>query len=110
MSDNAHREAATYIENVKTYDSGADEAHVQKIVNHLGVVLMNNDAKLVSCSDLSERERIRDGFAFKKLGMSADAAEKAIEEVCQSMGEERNKSRVTFYYMLAKNAGMLDKL
>lgn len=106
----AHRDPATYMDNVKTYDSGADEDRVKKIVNHLGVVLMNNDAKLVSCSDLSERERVRDGFCYKKLGMSAETAEKAIEEVCQTMGGERNKSRVTFYYLLAKNAGMLDKL
>ena len=106
-----HRQAATYMDRVKKYDSGADEAHVQKIVNHLGVTLMNKDASLVSCSDKSELDRVRDGFAAKKLGMSADAAEKAIADVCESMkGDGSQKSRVVFYYMLAKNAGKLGDL
>ena len=106
-----HRQAATYMDKIKTYDAGADEAHVQKIVNHLGVTLMNNDAKLVSCSDQTELDRVRDGFAAKKLGMDAATAEAAIKDVCAHMkGDGAQKSRVAFYYMLAKNAGKLDAL
>ena len=106
-----HNKAATYMDKVKKYDSGAKEAHVQKIVNHLGVTLMNNDAKLVSCSDQSELDRVRDGFAAKKLGMSADKAEAAIKDMCEHMkGDGAQKSRVVFYYMLAKKAGKLDDL
>ena len=106
-----HRQAATYMDNVKKYDGAAKEEHVQKIVNYLGVTLMNNDAKLVSCSDKSELDRVRDGFAAKKLGMSASEAEAAIEKVCGDMkGEGARKSRVTFYYALAKNAGKLGDL
>ena len=102
------RNASTYIDNVRKYDSGAKEEHVQKIVNYLGVTLMNNDAKLVSCSDKAERDRIRDGFAAKKLGLSADEAEKHIEAVCQEMKDEGSrKSRVTFLYRLAQHAGKL---
>lgn len=105
-----HRQASTYMDNVKKYDSSADEAHVQKIVNHLGVTLMNNDAKLVSCSDKSETDRVRDGFAAKKLGMGADDAQALIDKVCGAMKEERQKSRVTFYYLMAKHAGKLGAL
>ena len=106
-----HRQAATYMDKVKKYDSGADEAHVQKIVNYLGVTLMNADAKLVSCSDQKELDRVRDGFAAKKLGMDAASAEAAIKKVCEDMaGDKSQKSRVAFYYMLAKNAGKLGDL
>jgi len=107
----AHRQAATYMDKVKKHDAGADEAHVQKIVNHLGVTLMNNDAKLVSCSDQSELDRVRDGFAAKKLGMNASDAEDLIKKVCEQMkGDGSQKSRVAFYYMMAKHTGKLDDL
>jgi len=96
--------AADYIEDVKRYDSGATEDGVQKIVNYLGVALMNKDASLVSCSDETERNRVRDGYAAKKLGMSTAAAEAAIEAVCQEMKGDRMKQRVTFYHLLAKHA------
>ena len=105
------RNASTYMDTVKKYDSGADEAHVQKIVNYLGVSVMNDDARLVSCSDKTERDRIRDGFAAKKLGLSADKAEEMIEQICQDMkGDGSRKSRVAFLYMMAKHAGKLDSM
>jgi len=72
--------AADYIENVRKYDSGATEAVVQKVVNYCGIALRSKDASLVGCSDETEKNRIRD---------------------------DRMKSRVTFYYLLAKNAGKL---
>lgn len=96
--------AADYIENVHKYDSSATEEEVQKIVNYCGIALQSKDASLVSCSDEAERNRVRDGYAAKKLGMSADAADAAIEAVCQQMKEERMKSRVTFLYLLGKHA------
>ena len=106
-----HNKAATYMDKVNKNAPGAKEEHVQKIVNHLGVTLMNNDAKLVSCSDQSELDRVRDGFCAKKLGMDAASAEKAIKDVCEHMkGDGSQKSRVAFYYLLAKNAGKLDAL
>jgi len=39
-----------------------------------------------------------------------DAAEAAAccETVCEAMKAERMKSRVTFYYLCAKNCGKLD--
>ncbi len=100
--------AADYIEDVKRYDSGAQEAHVQKIVNYCGIALQNKDSSLVSCSDETERNRVRDGFCTKKMGMSTAEAEAAIETVCQTMKGDRMKQRVTFLYLIAHGAGKLD--
>ena len=102
--------AADYIENVKRYDAGADEAHVQKIVNYCGIALQNRDSSLVSCSDETEKNRVRDGFAKKKLGMEAGPASQAIDAVCDMMKGDNQKSRVTFLYLLTKSAGKLGDL
>ncbi len=102
--------AEDYIDDVKRYDSGAELDRVKKIVNYCGIALRNRDSSLVSCSDETEKNRVRDGFCFKKLGMDKDAASAAIEAVCTTMKPDRNKQRVTFYYLLAKNAGKLAAL
>ena len=99
-----------YIGDVKRYAEDADLDHVKKIVNFCGIALRNRDSSLVSCSDEAERNRVRDGFCAKKLDMSTATASAAIGTVCQTMKQDRNKQRVTFYYLLAKNAGKLDSL
>jgi hypothetical protein len=53
---------------------------------------------------------VRDGFASKKLGLSADAADKAMAAVCEKMKADRMKSRVTFYYLLAEETGTMAHL
>jgi len=101
--------AADYMDDVKRYDAGAPEAIVQKIVNHLGVALLNKDASLVSCSDQTEKDRVIASWCEKKLGLSGDTA-RLVDDVCQEMKADRNKQRVTFYYLVAKNAGCLNNL
>ncbi len=96
-----------YIDDVKRYEAGADLEDVRKIVNYCGIALRSRDASLVSCSDEAERNRVRDGFCAKKLGMDTATAAAAIETVCTTMKADRNKQRVTFYYLLTKNAGRL---
>lgn len=96
-----------YLADVRKYDSGADEAVVKKIVSHLGIALRNRDSALVSCSDPEELERVKEKWCSKKLGVTGDAADKALETVCAAMADDRTKSRVTFYYLTAK---ALDKL
>ena len=100
--------AADYMDNVNKYAGGASEAVVQKICNYLGIALTNKDSSLVSCSDQTEIDRVVNGYCAKKLGQSAGDAQTACEAVCATMKEDRMKSRVTFYYLLAKNAGKLD--
>jgi hypothetical protein len=99
---------ADYLADVQRYDSGADGDVVQKIVKHLGIALQSRDASLVSCSDKSELDRVREKWCMKKLGATdAAAADAVISGVCQTMKDDRQKHRVTFYYLVARE---MDKL
>ena len=101
-----------YIENVRTYDVDASEAVIKKIVNHCGIALNSNDGKFVACSDESERATVRDSWLVKKLGLNGNVADldAKVMNVCETMQAERMKSRVTFYYLLAKNEGKFASL
>ncbi len=99
-----------YMDDVRKYAPDADEAVVKKIVGYLGIALQSRDASLVSCSDDSELERVRTGFAAKKLGLSEADADAGIKAVCEAMKSDRQKNRVTFYYLLAEKTGTLSKL
>lgn len=102
---------ADYLADVRKYDATASEEVVNKIVKHLGIALRNRDSSLVSCSDSSELDRVRTSWCMKKLGQ-ADAAkcDAVIETVCETMSGDRSKSRVTFYYLVAKHLGQLSEL
>jgi hypothetical protein len=99
-----------YLPDVRKYAMNATEASVANIVKYCGIALRSKDASLVSASDPEELARVRDGFAAKKLGLSAADADAGIAKVVAKMKSERNKSRVTFYYLLAEATGTLDKL
>ncbi|MBO1039672.1 DUF2853 family protein [Brucella pituitosa] len=97
-----------YLADVRRYDAGADEAVVGKIVKHLGIALRNRDSSLVSATDPEELKRVRDSWVAKKLGVAdAAKAEEVVNHVAEVMKGDRNKQRVTFYYLVAKQ---LDKL
>jgi len=98
------------LDDVKRYAPSPDEAAIVGIVKYLGIALRSRDASLVSCSDDNELARIRDGFCMKKLGLSKEAAEAAVKAVCEMMKDERIKPRITFYYLLARETGTLNKL
>lgn len=100
-----------YLADVQRYDSGADADVVEKIVKHLGIALQSKDASLVSCSDSSELDRVREKWCMKKLGASDEAqCDSVIASVCETMADDRAKSRVTFYYLVAKEMGQLGDL
>lgn len=103
-----------WLSDVKRYDPEADEAAVKGIVKHLGIALHkpDGDAALVSCSDRSELDRVRESWLKKKLARTESDADldKAIDAVCGTMKEDHRKKRVTFYYLLAKNLKVLDSL
>jgi hypothetical protein len=103
-------EMSDYLADVKKYAPNASEAHVAAIVKYCGIALRNADSALVSVSDDKERATVRNGFAAKKLGLAADAADKGIAAVAAKMKDEKRKSRVTFYYLLAEATGTLGKL
>jgi len=100
-----------YLADVQKYDAGADAGTVDKIVKHLGIALRSRDSSLVACSDDSELARVRDSWCMKKLGATdAAACDSAIADVCETMSGDNSKSRVTFYYLVAKKMGMLGAL
>lgn len=100
-----------YLEDVQRYDSRADASAVEKIVKHLGIALRGKDSSLVSCSDTSELDRVREKWSMKKLGQTdAAACDEVIGKVCETMKGDRNKNRVTFYYLVAKHHDALGSL
>ena len=102
-----------YLADVKKYAAEADEKVVTAIVKHLGIALRSRDASMVSCSQKSELDRVKQSWLQKKLGLGVDDAEldKAIQEVCEQMGKSNpSKSRVTFYYLLAAKFDKLSSL
>lgn len=101
-----------YSADIKRYRPAANEAAVAAIVKHLGIALKSADASLVSCSSTSELDRIRESWLKKKLQLAGDAKslDKLIGDVCQAMKTDREKQRVTFYYLLAEKAGKLAAL
>jgi hypothetical protein len=101
---------ADYLADVKKYDSSANEAAVAKIVKHLGIALRNRDSSLVSATDEKELKRVRDRWGVKKLGVDAAKAEAAVAKAAKAMAADNSKSRVTFYYLVAKDLGKLTVL
>ena len=103
----AEKRMDRYVENVRKYDASADRGVIESIVKYCGVSLKSRDSALVACTDEEELKRIERGFATRKLGLKEGRAE-LIRDVCQQMKAQRQKSRVTFYYLMAKKAGKLD--
>lgn len=101
--------AQDWMADVRKYVPAADEAAVKGIVRHCGIALQSRDASFVSCTDKAERDRIRDGFLKKKLALTDSDADldKAVVEVCERMKADRDKARVTFYYLLAEKYAKL---
>ena len=101
---------APYIEDVKEYADKVDETVVEAIVNSFKGQLNNRDAMLVACSQQKELNYIKKKYLKGRLNLnqSNKILDKALDEVCEQMGRSnRNKSRVTFYYLLAEK---FDKL
>lgn len=103
---------ADYLADVKRYVPAADDMIVAAIVKHLGIALKSKDASLVSCSSKEELERVRESWCKKKLALTQSDAEidKGIKDVCEKMKADRDKHRVTFYYLLADKFGKLAAL
>lgn len=106
-------ELGPYIEMTKKYAADFDIAAMEKIVKHLGIALQSRDSSLVSCSDPEELKTVRESWLKNKLGATQrdDELDSMIEDVCATMKDEKsNKSRVTFYYLLAEKMGKLSSL
>jgi hypothetical protein len=105
-----------FVSEVQRYDPGASEEAVGKIVKHLGIALQTNDqgtltdSGLVSASDQTELDRVRDKWGVAKLGLDEGTAAQIVNTVAGEMSADKRKNRVTFYYLTAKHAGKLDSL
>jgi len=110
--DAADDKYVSYVQDVIGYDKDAEAVIVKKIVDHCGIALQSRDGLFVACSDEAERHTVRDSWLIKKLGLTAETAEldAKVMTVCETMQKDRMKSRVTFYYLLAKNEGKLASL
>lgn len=98
-----------YIDDLQKYTNKVDKDVVGGIIKHLGIALRSRDASLVSCGDKTELDRVREKFLKQKLALNAsnEDLDRAINEVCLQMKNTKNKSRVTFYYLLAEKFGKL---
>ena len=88
---------------VKKYAADADDQAIAGIVRYLGIALRNRDLSLVAFTDKDEVARVRTNFLQKKLALTYPQAEldEAIAAVGDKMKGDRNKNRVTVYYLLA---------
>jgi hypothetical protein len=102
--------AEDWAADVKKYVPDADDAAIKGIVRHCGIALQKRDSSLVSFSDKTELDRVREGFLKKKLALTDSDADldAALAEVGQTLKDDRTKNRVTVYYLLADKYGKLD--
>ncbi|HEX4765914.1 MAG TPA: DUF2853 family protein [Lichenihabitans sp.] len=97
-----------HLADVKKYAKHpVNEAALNAMAKIYRLVMSQSDTKYVACSDPAERDRVRDNFLKKKLGLSSPDLDAAIKTVCESMKTDRTKSRLTFYYLLAEHYGKL---
>jgi Protein of unknown function (DUF2853) len=104
MADlNEHKTIAT------KYAGKVNQGALDGMAKTYTLVLSNKDSQFVSCGDESERDTVRKNFLQKKLGLKDgdDKLNAAIEAVCVKMKEDRFKSRLAFYYLLADHFGKL---
>jgi uncharacterized protein DUF2853 len=101
--------AHDWSKDVKRYVANPDEAAIKGIVRYCAIALQSRDASSVACTDKAERDRVRDRFLRRKLAVDGDDAglDQAVMEICRKMHADHDKSRVTFYYLLAEK---LDRL
>ena len=84
-----------------------NEGLLTSVTKSLGPSIYLKDASRVSCSDKAERDRVKNNFLIKKLGlMDTPELDKAVEAVCQQFGSDnRSKFRAVFYYLLVEKMG-----
>ena len=104
--------AIDHLADLKKYAPNADETKVKAIIKHLGIAMQSQDAQMVACSSKDELVRVRDSWCKKKLGLTQSDTDldKGIQEVCDKMKADKNKSRIAIYYLLADKYGKLASL
>ena len=90
---------------VRKYVPNADSKVIDGIIRSCGIALQNRDSSLVSFTETTELNRVRENYLKKKLGLTDSDADlnEAIAEVGERMKGDRTKNRVTVYYLLAEH-------
>lgn len=94
---------AKYTADIEKYsDVKINKKLVTKLAQRLASTMAKKDSSAVACGDEKELETVRRNFIKAKLGVdSLEKGRSAMEAVCLIMKKSRNKSRITFYYLLA---------
>ena len=102
--------AQDWAADVKKFVANADDEVITAIVKYCGIALHNQDSSLVSYSDPVELGRVRENFLKKKLGLTQSDADldAGIAAVGERLKGVNFKNRVTVYYMLLEQFGMMD--
>lgn len=83
-----------------------DETLLTAVAKGLGPSIYLADASLVSCSDDTELNRVREKFLIGKLGLSdGPELDAALKSVCEQLSHVPRKPRAVFYYLLVKHFG-----
>ena len=101
--------AEDWAADVKKYVPDADDGVIAAIVRYCGIALQNRDSSLVSFTDKTETDRVRENYCKKKLGLlnTDEELDAAIAAVGERMKEDTTRNRVTVYYLLAEHFGKL---
>lgn len=101
--------AEDWAADVKKYVPDADDGVIAAIVRYCGIALQSRDASLVSFTDKTETDRVRENYCKKKLGLthSDEELDTAIAAVGARMKQDPTRNRVTVYYLLAEHFGKL---
>ncbi len=102
--------AQDWAADVKKFVANADDEVINAIVKYCGIALHNQDSSLVSFTDSTETDRVRENFLKKKLGLTQSDADldAGIAAVGERMKGTNFKNRVTVYYLLLEQFGMMD--
>ncbi|EJF81033.1 DUF2853 family protein [Bartonella doshiae] len=94
---------------IKLYDPNPDEAAIERLSHRLALVMKQRDASLVATSDPKELERV-EKWVQDVLDADEKSAKIAVAKVADMMSEDRRKSRMTFYYLVARQLNALHKI
>lgn len=98
-----------HLADVKKYARKAvNEAAFAGMSKSYALVMGKPDTRFVACADAAELERVRENFLKKKLGLKSADLDATIKAICEHMKDDKTKSRLTFYYLLAEHYGKLD--
>ena len=103
-------EADKYIANLETYTSDVNGNVVRAILASFGDAVNDRDAMTVACAQPKELRYIKTNLLRGRLDLQAsdEVLDKAVQDVCEQMGRSnRNKSSVTFYYLLSEKFAKL---